>query len=465
MMAGARTGICVIGGGPAGSALAIRLAQLGHGVLLVERSRSPRQHAGQSLSPAIWPLLDLLGAGAVVAAAGFRTCRHMLVQWEQRVPIRREFAPPGIIVDRGRFDELLVKAARSHGVRVLQPASIHARSRDEAGWRLSVVVDGGAIDLAASVLADASGRAGALRGERRAVSPRLTALYGHWLAATAPAEPMIAVGEDCWFWGVPLPDGRYSAIAFVDPALLRTRGGATPAAFYECLIARSRLPALGRDARLVGAVHAADATAYIAEAAVGRDYIKVGEAALAIDPLSSSGVENAIQTALQAAVIINTLRRRPQLADAALNFYRRSLVEASQRHKRWAAGFYRLAAGQCSTAFWRDRAIGAGITEPLPAPPVAPSSRVALAQETRLVEQPCILGDFIDLRYALAHSGIERPLAFLGGIEVAPLLRRVRPGMTFSDLLREWSASVPEPAAKAIARFLVDRGVLVPEAG
>lgn len=49
--------ICIIGGGPAGSVLAARLAQFGLRVCLVERAEFPRRHLGESLSPGVLPLL------------------------------------------------------------------------------------------------------------------------------------------------------------------------------------------------------------------------------------------------------------------------------------------------------------------------------------------------------------------------------------------------------------------------
>jgi 2-polyprenyl-6-methoxyphenol hydroxylase-like FAD-dependent oxidoreductase len=72
----------VVGGGPAGSTFAARMAQLGHDVVLVEQAVFPRRQLGESLSPGVLPLLDMTGARAAVEAAGFRRVRTVLVLWE-----------------------------------------------------------------------------------------------------------------------------------------------------------------------------------------------------------------------------------------------------------------------------------------------------------------------------------------------------------------------------------------------
>src|SRR5262249_38688916 len=134
-----RVDVCIIGAGPASNALAIRLAQLGHDVCMVERSVFPRAHIGESLSPGIWPQLELLGVARTVAAAGFWPCRTSVVQWEGDVAVRRDFgAAGGLLVDRGRFDALLLDCARAHGVRVMQPAVVRTRTRGDRGWHLDV---------------------------------------------------------------------------------------------------------------------------------------------------------------------------------------------------------------------------------------------------------------------------------------------------------------------------------------
>jgi 2-polyprenyl-6-methoxyphenol hydroxylase-like FAD-dependent oxidoreductase len=53
--------VCVVGGGPAGSVTALRLAQLGHRVGIVERASFPRSRVGESLTSGVWILFDVLG--------------------------------------------------------------------------------------------------------------------------------------------------------------------------------------------------------------------------------------------------------------------------------------------------------------------------------------------------------------------------------------------------------------------
>jgi 2-polyprenyl-6-methoxyphenol hydroxylase-like FAD-dependent oxidoreductase len=65
---------------------------------------------------------------------------------------------------------------------------------------------------------------------------------------------------------------------------------------------------------------------------VGRDFIKLGDAVLATDPLSASGVQRAMQGALAAAVTVNTILRRPDSARLAEDFYRERQADIAQQH-------------------------------------------------------------------------------------------------------------------------------------
>lgn len=462
------TDICIIGGGPAGSVLAARLAQLGHEVCLVERTPFPRRHLGESLSPGVLPLLAAVGADTVIASAGFTPVRSVTVNWEKGAQQRDDPTAQGLLVDRGHFDRLLLDHARAAGVRVFQPARVAEKAQRHDGWNLQIESDGRLIELHAAFLADATGRAALLRSRRRRTGCRTVALHAYWQGGNLPAQPRIEAGEAEWHWGVPLPEGVYNTLIFVDAARFRADRANLLKAGFHGLIARSGLLTGCRDARMLGRVFAADATPYLDEECVTPRSIKVGDAALALDPLSSSGVQKAIQTSLSGAIVVNTLLRHPETAEAALQYYRDRLREASERHRQWAAGHYATVAAQRADKFWSDRAAGipASGAPHSPREPAgfhtASEAPLVLSREAVFVDLPCLEGAFVRVKTAVRHPALENPVAYLANWEIAPLLQKVRPGMTSDEVTLAWSPAIPLGAARDIARWLVGHGILVP---
>jgi flavin-dependent dehydrogenase len=457
--------VCVIGGGPAGSTFAARLAALGHEVLLIERQAFPRRHLGESLSPGVLPLLEMTGARRL-AGAEASPVRAVRVKWGGDVEVREDPRAQGAVVDRGAFDRSLLGQACALGVRVLQPALVRACRKVDAGWRLAVEVGGRTVAIEADFLADARGRAAPDADSRQRTGCRTLALYAYWEGADLPRQPRIEAGEEAWYWGVPLPDGTYNTLVFVDPKRFREAPAATTLAErFLGLLERSGLLAGHGTARMLGRVSAIDATPYIDRHCASPTMIKIGDAALAIDPLSSSGVQKAIQGALSAAIVANTLLRRPDGADTALGFYRMSLTDASDRHCRWAAAYYARVAGQGGGPFWQDRSAGPKEVEPPPGKPVDTAAfsalRVGLSRDLELIDTACIEGEFVTMKRALRHPGLETPVAFLAGQELAPLLHRLPSCATPLEIARSWSAKMPLECGLAIAGWMLSRGILV----
>ena len=456
--------VCVVGAGPAGSTFAARLAQLGHEVCLVERAEFPRPHLGESLSPGVLPLLEVTGARDAVESAGFTRVRSVRVDWDRGPEERVDPLAQGMLVDRGAFDRLLLEHARSLGVTVLQPAVLRERQDDGAGWRLRAEVRGRPLGIRASLLADAAGRGAALPGQRGLGGCRTLALYCYWRGGRLPLQPRIEAAAESWCWGVPLPDGSYNTLLFVDGPSLRGMGPAGLTEHFHALLRRSGLMEGCDDSVRPGPVRVCDATPYLDADCVSDRTIKVGDAGLALDPLSSSGVQKAIQTALSGAVVVNTTLRRPESAGAARAYYKESLRAASERHRGWAAAHYASVARGRDARFWQDRAAGAA--EEMPARQGAAvewdAGPVELSPELELVDLPCIEGEFVVLAPALRHPRLEEPVAFLGGRALAPLLGQVRPGMTVPELARAWAHRVPVRSGLAIAGWMLDLGILVP---
>src|ERR1700750_2386769 len=64
--------VVIIGGGPAGSATSILLAERGYRVVQLEKGRHPRFHIRESLLPANLPIFERLGVADQVRAIGMQ---------------------------------------------------------------------------------------------------------------------------------------------------------------------------------------------------------------------------------------------------------------------------------------------------------------------------------------------------------------------------------------------------------
>ncbi|HEV3004647.1 MAG TPA: FAD-dependent oxidoreductase [Pirellulales bacterium] len=495
--------VCVVGGGPAGSSTALRLAQLGQRVCLVERACFPRPHVGESLPPTILPLLAELGLRDAVERAGFLRAGPARLQWASLPPGQFDgkggqqgFDPlPGFQVDRGRFDQLLLDGARAAGVTVLAPAQPGRAIADRCGgWRMGVSCDGELIEIRARFLVDAAGRRGFLKQPRAAIAPTTLALFGYWRDVPLDgSETLIEDGPAEWFWGAPLPGGVFNATVFVDPQRYRCcvsggglrsvssgglrgvsggglctvsggglctvsgdglrgvsggglrKGRQDAATLYRSLLAGSNLLRGCLRGRLIDQPRICDATCYASTVSVAANWIKVGESSFSIDPLSSQGVQTAIASGLTAAAVVNTLLVRPQNAPLAIAFYRDNQRAAVERHAHHAAEIYRRQAAVRSSPFWQSRARcerPAGAV-PIKHAPLHPQMAVCLAPDTHVIETGVLRNGFIEAHPALMCDSWDRPVAFVADFPIALLAAALRDARPAHEFVAMWSRRQP----------------------
>lgn len=461
--------VCIVGGGPAGATLARQLALAGHDVCLLERSPFPRHRLGESLAAGILQVLEALGLREAVEQAPFFQRANSFLRWPEplEAPVPAGEEPFGYVVDRGEFDQFLLKEARAAGVRVLQPVAARRASRlPSRGWLLQVEQEGVEGEVATRFLVDASGRRCWLPGGKLRHGVRTGALYGYWrLPAPERQVPLctyVEAGQDEWFWGGLLPDRRFGAMVFVDPARYRE---ASPDALYRRLLGTSSLRECMRG-ELLGVVRATDASAYVAGELADEVSLRVGEAAFAVDPLSAQGVHLAMLSAIQAAAVIHTLLRAPGHSAAALEFYRTHLEEMSSLHGRLAREHHGHVQQFRARPFWKARG-------PLPSdrPPlrraiavsgISADTRLWPAPGGRILKVPCLLGEWIESREALTAPTLERPVSYLGGVELVPLLRLLKGGEPVSQILRLWTSRVGQETGVQVLAWVLRQGVLVP---
>jgi hypothetical protein len=94
------------------------------------------------------------------------------------------------------------------------------------------------------------------------------------------------------------------------------------------------------------------------------------------------------------------------------------------------------------------------------------TDRLRLSPDARFVATPCVVDDRVQLREAVRHPRLDGPVAFLGDIEVVPLLRLaiaadpLPPG----QWLALWSRVLPAATAMRLLHWLLRHDVLAPAA-
>jgi flavin-dependent dehydrogenase len=462
--------ICAIGGGPAGAAVALRLAQLGHDVVLIERSVFPRPRVGEAMAPSIWTVLDVLGACDDIAQAGFVRVQQSILRWADGIDenLSQPSGRFGLVVDRGRFDAILVEKAKQAGVRVLQPVRAKTPRAHAGGWIVPVESAEGDLLVQARFLVDAAGRYSNIRRTDAPSAPSTVALSGHWRETSlVPGPNRIEAGKMCWYWGAPRPDGAFCAMVFVDGEQCRGRRRREIEADYRRWLSDSVLLADCLSGTLEGGVRLHEATPHQSAACVTENSIKVGEANFSLDPLSSQGVQAAMSSAIQAAIVVHTMLTRPEDVEAAKAFYRDACEDAVERHRAAATRHYAAVMavmGATPTSFWRERATASPV--PVRPKPMGPSStfagRACLSRDVRIEDVPVIERDHITLRKGLHHPSLERPFAYLGGVAVETLLERVASSDSLETLGSELAQDTGGERGRRMVSWLVEQRILVP---
>lgn len=462
------TDVCVVGGGPAGSAIARKLALQGHQVCLVEKAAFPRAHIGESFPPSILKVLDLFGVRSPIEAAGFFRPQQSLTHWSGAEAVwQSQPGDAGFQVDRGRFDQLLLEAARAVGVQVLQPArAARPVSQGDYQWTVPVRLQNSQTTIKARFLVSAAGRQSSFHRHKQPHQVSTIALCGYWQDTPFQGcESRVEAGADAWFWGAPLPDGRFNAAVFLDAKryLEAKEGNCEP--LYRRLLAKTNLLKGCLDGHLDTPVQVCDASFFLSKDPIGLDWIKVGDAAFAIDPLSSQGVQMAMMSAFQGSIAVHTLLTQPDQANAAIDFYRSKLQETVARSQKTAAQVYAAQTVHPATSFWQQRS-----QPPLAAAPTEWEQNLSLFEindpirlsaSAKLMPTPVIQGNSIQVINALHHPGLESSVAYLGDLAIAPLLNQLVAGQTVLELMQQWSKQQDLATCWQVLQWLWSQHIIV----
>lgn len=290
------TDIAIVGAGPAGCAAAISAAQANLRTVLIEGSIFPRFRPGESLHPAIQPLMAQLGCEEEFLAADFPRFAGIHVRWRSE-PRFQEFGRDedgrwlGFQAWRATFDQILLNRARQLGVEIVQPSRA---LRPLLSEHRIVGIETSVGTIASKFVIDAAGGrhwlSRALGNPIHEYSPRLVARYGYGETSPHSGElPAIIADESGWTWHAEVGPRRFNWIR------LNLRGE-----FND--------PDPGNGSSQRGA----DVTWRIVTRPAGPGYFTAGDAAAVLDPASSHGVLRAIMSGIMAADVIRQASQCPQ---------------------------------------------------------------------------------------------------------------------------------------------------------
>ena len=361
-----RYDVAILGGGPAGSATALSLIRLHHSlrVLVIDASRDDQWRVGETLSPGCQTILQGLGCWDRFCAERFVESYGTCSAWGSERPYDNEFLfslrGSGWHVDRRRFDVMLSSCARAAGAGVWSDARLaDSEWVGHDGWRLTLRHPDRLLKVEARFVVDATGRSAsfaARQGARWVVADRLMGAFVRFRfsAGGAPrdARTLVEAQEDGWWYSALTPDSCVVVAWMSDADLVRGRRLHVAANWLGHL----RQTHLTR-ARVEHGVPELPPRVWAAQSqrltrTSGPGWVATGDAAAAVDPLSSQGILKALRSGkLASFVALDCLAGR----SAAQSRYDALLTRDYVHYHATKASFYRLEQRWPRSPFWSRR--------------------------------------------------------------------------------------------------------------
>lgn len=287
---------------------------------MVERSDYANTRIGETLPPAVQPVLASLGVWDQFLAEKHSPSYGIRSAWGQDDLYDNDFIfnPYGMgwHVDRARFDSMLARNVERAGAKLYRRAQLRGCSEDGRGvWDIELACESGGESLRAGFVVDATGRKSMLarrQGANRTAYDRLVGVVCFFSCgspkANASNATLVEAGEEGWWYSAALPDSRI-VVAYMTDADLFGKASKRMRNYWQ----QQRRNAPHTHARIGSRALQSGPFIFAANSSrldrfAGKNWLAVGDAAMAFDPLSSQGVYNALMSGMCAAQAIECSR-------------------------------------------------------------------------------------------------------------------------------------------------------------
>jgi flavin-dependent dehydrogenase len=324
-------------------------------VALIEQDDYQSFRVGETLAPFIRAKLTTLGLWDQFLACGPLESYGIRSAWENSTARHQDFVRNpygcGWHVDRARFDSMLASAAAQAAAQLFISARVSSWHKEaDRHWQLEVAQGEALLNLSGRMLVDATGRrallACKLGSQSRAVD-RLIAAVTLCDCRDTEQWTLIEAVEEGWWYSAPLPGARMVFTYMTDSDLWKR-------AKWADLVKSAPLTAQrAGDIIVPPPMEIVSAGSLMRQPVVGDDWLAIGDAALAFDPLSGQGVLKSMETGTSAA---DAIARYFDGDGTSLAMYQNWVQEVYQEHLAVRSQFYQSVRRWPASQFWTRRA-------------------------------------------------------------------------------------------------------------
>ncbi|MCV6588894.1 MAG: FAD-dependent monooxygenase [Marinobacterium sp.] len=457
--------IIVLGAGPAGATVALGLKRLGYQVTVVSQPR---------------PFAALEGISSRVVqglkAAGFQQALHCInppsarnANWNGRY----NNANTEHLVNRQALDAAIWRDLQQSGIRCVEarvtstqcqgnhlPASTGNAADKAVGVTVSCQQGECSYQLQGDFLVEARGRAAPATNLVRQQGPKTLSLLQYWQGPPGEACSAAVSFEQGWAWLAQDAEGHRYLQLTLDPNHTPLPEKAKLAEFCQQHLQQiPQAQPFMKDAQPVGVPHARISTAVLYPQCCGANWLRVGDAAMAVDPLSGNGIFQAISSALQAPAVINTLlqsqsegqqEQQEQQIVLAQQFHQQRIDGLFWRFARIGRDFYRMEQQWPVQPFWQQRNQW---------PDAQPLHLTARFEDIAIVTRPVVSDNRIVAKKVVVTPDQPLGIWHLAGVELAPIVEALRqrpPEQSFMECLA--GLEIEPPVRQMIINWAMQLG-------
>lgn len=354
--------VIICGAGPAGCATALALLNEGvERVAIIDKPKPQRFKIGESAAPDVTAKLRRLGFEINLKNRGHAPYHGNISYWAEQKN-HTDFLLHGRgqawHLNRNCFDQDLADHAQKLGAHLLLETTLNRFIHDGNLWCLNLTQNDHQYTLKGKYLVDASGRrsliARKLNAQRKQLDTLTAIAFKTQNVQSLKGRTLVESFSDGWWYASQLPTGEGLITLMTDADQIRKHQWQDPARLLKEL----QKTELIKEYFSVDTVNNVSTQTYAAQAgfltqAAGPGWIAIGDALASFDPLTSSGISNALGDALAAVPAITGWLNNQDLAPAEKYAVRAdSGIQRYLQESRW---YYGLEKRWQDNEFWQRR--------------------------------------------------------------------------------------------------------------